>query len=233
MITANKENTAIIIPAYNSENHLEDLLERIYPYSEKKNIFVVNDASTDNTSEICQKQQITCIDFPVNCGKGFALQKGFKAALNNGYFYALTIDSDLQHPPENIPDFWQKQAESKAELIIGKRDFSFKKMPFMRICSNTITSFILTTFTRKKIEDSQCGFRLYQLSVLGDMKFVSRRYQFETEIIIKLARFGGNIYFTPIPTIYQGEKSYISHARDIWHFIEIVLYEILQNWRHK
>jgi glycosyltransferase involved in cell wall biosynthesis len=233
MTTASKENTAIIIPAYNAENHLEELLTRINPYSERKNIIVVNDASTDKTSEICKKNRISCIHFPVNCGKGFALQKGFKAAIEKGFDFAITIDSDLQHPPEKIPDFWQKQAETKAGLVIGKRDFSFQKMPFMRICSNTITSFILTTFTGKKIEDSQCGFRLYDLSVLQEMKFRSRRYQFETEIVFKYARQKAEIKFVPIPTIYQGEKSYISHARDIWHFIEIVIYEMIQNWRNK
>jgi glycosyltransferase involved in cell wall biosynthesis len=231
MKIATKENTAIIVPAFNAEPYLEELFAQILAFSDKQNIIVVNDGSIDKTSAICQKNEIHCLDFPHNCGKGFALRKGFQKALQNGYEFAFTIDSDLQHPPVNMPDFWQKQNKTQANIVIGKRDFSLDKMPFMRICSNTITSFILQTITGKKIEDSQCGYRIYYLPLMREMEFRTRRYQFETEIIFKFARRKADIRFVPIPTIYQGEKSYISHVRDICDFIKIVIYETIQNVR--
>ena len=223
---ADWKNTAVVVPIYNSEKYLPELLKRIMEYFPLESIFAVNDASEDNSNNICKKISLNLIDLTINCGKGNALQKGFEAAIDEGYKFAFTIDSDLQHKPEDFPDFIQKQNELDLELVIGKRDFSHKKMPFHRICSNTLTSWVVSRASKQKILDSQCGFRLYNLEILKGMKFQTKRYQFETEIILKIAKRNGKVGFTPIETIYDGQKSYISGWRDIKNFIKIVLYEM-------
>ncbi len=223
---ADWKNTAVVVPIYNSEKYLPELFTRIMEYFPLRNIFAVNDASEDNSVNICKKVGVKLIDLKVNCGKGNALQVGFKAAIVEDFKYAFTIDSDLQHKPEDFPDFMQKQNELDLELVIGKRDFSHNKMPFHRICSNTLTSWVVSRASKQKILDSQCGFRLYYLEIMEGMKFQTMRYQFETEIILKVAKKNGSVGFTPIETIYDGQKSYISGMRDIKNFIKIVLYEM-------
>jgi glycosyltransferase involved in cell wall biosynthesis len=220
------KNTAVVVPIYNSEKYLPELFKRIMEYFPLESIFAVNDASEDNSVNVCKKIGVELIDLNINCGKGNALQVGFNAAIKEGYKFAFTIDSDLQHKPEDFPNFMQKQNELESELVIGKRNFSHKKMPFHRICSNTLTSWVVSRASKQKILDSQCGFRLYNLEILEGMKFKTKRYQFETEIILKIAKKSGRVGFTPIETIYDGQKSYISGMRDIKNFIKIVFYEM-------
>ncbi len=222
---ADWKKTAVIVPIYNSEKYLLELFKRISEYFPLENVFAINDASEDNSKDICEKIGVNLVDLEVNCGKGNALQTGFTSAIKAGFNYAFTIDSDLQHQPEDFPDFIKKQNESNLELVIGNRDFSHKKMPFMRLCSNTLTSWVVSIASKQKIIDSQCGYRLYNLDILKDMEFKTKRYQFETEIILKIAKKNGKIGFTPIETIYDGQVSYISSWRDIKNFIKIVLSE--------
>jgi glycosyltransferase involved in cell wall biosynthesis len=230
---ADRRNTAVVVPIFNSAEYLEELFKRIFKSFPKENVFAVNDASEDRSVEICDKSDVNLINILINMGKGNALQVGFETAVKKGFRFAFSIDSDLQHKPEDFPDFIKKQNDYKLDLVIGKRDFSRSIMPFPRICSNRLTSYIVSLKTGQKIADSQCGFRLYNLDVIKDFKFRTKRYQFETEVIIKVARAGGKIGFVPIDTIYDGQRSYISHFRDIKNFIEIVCYEMTHKLEKK
>ncbi|NQV18850.1 MAG: glycosyltransferase family 2 protein [Armatimonadetes bacterium] len=223
---ADWKNTAVIVPIYNSSKYLEELFRRIFYIFPAGSVYAINDASTDNSTEICKVSGVNLINVPINRGKGNALNVGFKEAITDGFKFAFSIDSDLQHKPENFPGFLEKQNKDEIDLLIGRRILSNRKMPFMRICSNSITSKIVSIITKQKILDSQCGFRLYNLDSIKGFKFRTKRYQFETEVILKLAKAGGKTGFIEIETIYDGQKSYISHLRDIKNFIKIVVYEI-------
>jgi len=224
---ADWQNTAVVVPIYNAEEHLSELFTRIMKYFPRKQIFAVDDASTDNSISICKEMAVNIIPVKENQGKGNALREGFAAAFEEGYKFAFSIDSDLQHLPEDFPAFIAKQNEQEVNLVIGKRDFSRAKMPFPRICSNATTSKIVSMFTQQKILDSQSGYRLYDLDLISRFDFRTKRYQFETEVIMKIAKAGGLIEFIPIDTIYNDEKSHISHLRDIKNFVNVVLYEAI------
>jgi len=223
---ANKQNTAIVIPVYNSEKYLDELITKILHFFPKENIFAIDDGSFDNSAKICSSYGINLSKLSENYGKGSALKKGFEEAIKNNFIFAITLDSDLQHDPNRILEFTKKQNENEADLVIGKRIFSLKKMPFPRICSNTLTSFVVSIVTGQKIYDSQSGYRLYNLNLIKNLKFVSKKYQFETEIILKFTKLKAKIDFVKIETIYKGQKSYISHFRDIMNFIKIVIHEM-------
>ncbi len=223
---ADWKNTAVIVPIYNSSKYLKELFKRIFEYFPAESVYAINDASTDDSAKICETSGVNLINIPINKGKGNALNIGFKEAITDGFKFAFSIDSDLQHKPEDFPGFLEKQNEDEIDLLIGRRIISNTKMPFMRVCSNLITSKIVSIFTKRKILDSQCGFRLYNLDSIKDFKFRTKRYQFETEVILKLAKAGGKTGFIDIETIYDGQKSYISHLRDIMNFIKIIIYEI-------
>jgi len=223
---ADWKNTAVIVPIYNSSKYLEELFRRIFEFFPTESVYAINDASIDNSAKICELSGVNLINIPINKGKGNALNVGFKEAITGGFKFTFSIDSDLQHKPEDFPGFLEKQNKDKIDLLIGRRILSNKKMPFMRVCSNSLTSKIVSIFTKQKILDSQCGFRLYNLDSIKDFKFRTKRYQFETEVILKLAKAGGKMGAIDIETIYNGQKSYISHLRDIMNFIKIIIYEI-------
>ena len=82
---------------------------------------------------------------------------------------------------------------------------------------------------RQKVTDSQCGYRLYYLEPVMNMNLVSSRYQFETEILLKMARAKYLIADTNIDTVYGNEISHINHLRDIKNFINI----LVSHWLHK
>lgn len=217
------KNTAVIIPVYNSEKHLKKLITEISEYIPKNQIIAVDDGSIDNSQNICRKEDVEIISYKENKGKGFALQTGLKSATEKGFSFAICMDSDQQHDPKHIPEFIAKQNASNASLILGFRDMSLKNMPFMRICSNRLTSFIVSFTAGKWIIDSQCGFRMYKLNDLNGLEFKTSRYQFETEILLKLAKRNLKFAQTPIDTIYGDEKSHIRHFRDIINFVKVII----------
>ncbi|MBN1327274.1 MAG: glycosyltransferase family 2 protein [Candidatus Cloacimonetes bacterium] len=227
-MTANWNNTAVVVPVYNCADFLFELLCRTRKLFPAENIFVVNDASEDDSDNICLKSGVKLINFSRNQGKGAALQTGFRDALRAGFRFAVSMDGDLQHQPEDIPKLIDARNSCNAALVIGRRDFSIRKMPFPRILSNRITSRIVSGLSGTKIDDSQSGFRLYDLDVFRLLEFRSKRYQFETEVIFKYSRHGAVITFVDIETIYDGQPSYISHLRDIRNFLKVVGWELLR-----
>ena len=226
MSIAKAENSAVIVPVYNGENSILELLNGICKTIDKSQIIIVDDGSEDNSYNLCKDNGYYTLRLDTNMGKGYALQKGFKIALKKGFEFAFTIDCDLQHDPACINRFFKKQNLTLADVVIGKRDFSFGKMPLARIFSNSMTSFILSLVTGQKLYDSQCGYRLYRLEKIRNLKFDSHRYQFESEILLKLSKHLCRFDYVCIPTIYNNEISYISHIRDIKNFIKIVFKNI-------
>jgi glycosyltransferase involved in cell wall biosynthesis len=97
----------VIIPTYNNATTLGNVIEGVLPYTD--DIIVVNDGSTDNTSGIlAQYKNLHVITQPENRGKGFALRTAFASAWTLGFQYAITIDSDGQHDPADLPKFIDK-----------------------------------------------------------------------------------------------------------------------------
>lgn len=223
MQKASIKNTAVILPVYNSSRHLKKLIPKVLEYFPKTQIFAIDDGSQDDSANICIEQDIELISYNQNMGKGYALNRGMQKAIEMGYEYAICMDSDEQHDPTHLMEFIAKQNSSNAGLIIGSRSMTTKDMPFPRICSNKLTSLIVSLTCRQKVIDSQCGYILYRLEDIKGLSFKTQRYQFETEILLKLAKKKVKIDHIPIKTIYGDETSHISHLRDISNFVKVVV----------
>jgi glycosyltransferase involved in cell wall biosynthesis len=210
----------VIIPTYESAKHLPYLLDRIKNISPKLKIIVVDDGSTDSTSKVLESfNQIVVIKHKINRGKGAALKSGINKAKELGFEYAITIDSDLQHSPDLIPSFIELQRKSNVDLIVGKREFSLKKMPIHRILSNTITSFLISLRVGTRVHDSQCGYRLIKIKDINTSFFRENGFQFESEFLIKMLLSGKKLAEIPIDTIYHKTGSYINNIKDTIKFI--------------
>jgi hypothetical protein len=109
------------------------------------------------------------------------------------------------------------------DIIIGNRMHSLKKMPFHRILSNKITSFLMTIKTKQKILDSQSGFRAYKTEILPEILPLSCGFEAESEILVNASRKNYKIGFVDIPTVYGEEVSKMRAIDTIIGFIKVML----------
>ncbi len=217
----NKNKICAIIPFYNECNSISLVIEKVKPFVNL--IIAVDDGSTDGSSNnIIQSDSVLLLKHNINFGKGKAIRTGFNKALELGYNYLFTIDGDMQHDPQFIPDFLNKIANF--DLIIGKRNFLEKKMPFPRKLSNFFSSKILSILTKQNILDSQSGFRLFKAEVIKCAKMDFDGFEAETEILINAAKMNFKIGFVDISTLYSiNDNSKIKNLNSIIGFIKVIL----------
>jgi len=221
---------SVLIPAFNAEKSIGELLRQLQNIKNKpSHSIVIDDGSSDNTYAISSQYNAHVIKFDKNYGKGLALQKGFEIFKQiSSDPYLICLDADLQHPTGSIEKFLEKARDEKSPVIIGKREIRIGKMPFLRYLSNKITSYILSGITEQNIQDSQCGFRLISRDIMNDTIFKENGFQFESEFIIRCAEKNIPIKFVDIPTIYNSHHSSINHVGDTIRFIKLVIREIFK-----
>lgn len=217
---SNKLNVCIIVPTYNNEKTLAPVIAglKAYPYP----IIVVNDGSTDSTAKILSETEgIIVCSCPENQGKGFALQTGFKKAVESGFDYALTIDSDGQHNPSDISVLLEKSAENPLAIIIGARNLQEKNMPGKNTFANKFANFWFLIETGEKLPDTQSGFRVYPLKQIVNRKYFTKHYDFELEVLVRSAWQGLPIIPVPIQVFYAPKAEQVSHFKPVKDFARI------------
>jgi glycosyltransferase involved in cell wall biosynthesis len=219
---ARHSNIALLIPAFNASQSLGLLLQQVKSFFPEKNIIVVNDGSTDETMSLCQGENVVLLNHRQNKGKGAALQTGFDYVVQNPFEAVITMDADLQHSADAIPEFFSVYGLRQFDVVIGSRLHNKGMMPFHRVLSNTITTFMVSVRTGVKIADSQSGYRLIDRKVLEKVRLDSNGFEAETEFIIKAAALGFRFGSIPIATIYAGEKSYMTNFATTKNFIRIL-----------
>jgi glycosyltransferase involved in cell wall biosynthesis len=207
----------IIVPAYNAAEHIPRLVEKLTAYFPSRQILFVNDGSTDETAAALEHVGGPVISFESNRGKGAALKAGFEYAIDHGYGACITIDADLQHKPEHLPDFCENY--DRADILIGTRAIDMKLMPWHRLLTNNLTSVIISIFGGTRVRDSQSGYRLIKTEVLRRLQLTSERYDTESEILFQAGYLGFTAAEVPIETIYEGSRSFINPFKDTTRFI--------------
>ena len=210
----------VLIPTYNNAGTIAKVIADVKEYS--ADIIVVNDGSTDDTKNILASiENIKVIDYPNNKGKGYALKLGLQKAYEWGYRYAITIDSDGQHYADDIPAFLDKIEEKPESLLIGARNLAADNMPSRNTFANKFSNFWYKVETGKTLSDTQSGYRLYPLEKLQNIHFITRRYEFEVEIIVRAAWRGVNVENIPIKVYYPPVEERVSHFRPLQDFTRI------------
>ena len=216
-------DTAILIPSYNSNKQLDQLIKEIKDISNNQ-IIVVDDGSP-NPIKI-HYNDISLIQNEDNMGKGISLQRGFQFARQKGFKHVITMDSDLQHDPNELRLFLEVQDDVDFVLGYRERDAS---MPISRKFSNWITSKIISSLTKIAIKDSQCGYRRYSLAAIENFDYTESGFQFESEILIKAISKKTKVEQVKVSTIYdKNNKSYIKHFSDTIKFIRLIINSIMR-----
>jgi len=212
----------VIIPTFNHCQALEQVVRSVLAVT--SDIIIVNDGSTDNTNDILSRfHDIVIISYQVNRGKGYALKKGFREAAARGFDYAVTIDSDGQHNADEIPLFICEVIKHKGSVIVGSRNLIAENMPGKNTFANNFSNFWFRLQTGNPLPDTQSGFRLYPVKDVIRISTISRRYEYELEMLVRLAWKGIPVKSVPISVIYQPGNERITHFRPFADFARITI----------
>ena len=219
--TLRDRGICVVIPTYNNAGTIADVVRRALEYC--LDVIVVADGCTDQTLDILQGiEGITIVSCTKNGGKGSALKRGFKQALQMGFAYAITLDADGQHFPEDIPTMLQANQKHPGALIVGER----KGLDAMERSkgskfANAFANFWFAIQTGRYLKDTQTGFRLYPLKKIHGLSLLTSRYEAELELLVFASWHGVEIVSEPVNVYYPPQEERVSHFRPIADFSRI------------
>ena len=212
----------VIIPTFNNAGTIADVVSRAKKFCD--DVFVVLDGCTDDTrvklEQLDEKPFI--IDIPRNSGKGNALRTGFKHAITKGFSFAITLDADGQHYPEDIPSFLEANRRNPDAIIVGRRlGLSSVDRSKTSEFANHFSNFWFFIQTLIPLKDTQTGYRLYPLNRLRGLSLLTSRYEAELELLVFSAWRGVRIVSQDINVYYPPREMRVSHFRPITDFARI------------
>ncbi|TAL51341.1 glycosyltransferase family 2 protein [Patescibacteria group bacterium] len=192
--------TLALIPAYNEETTIADVLTRVRSYVD--GIIVVDDGSSDRTAEMARTQGAMVVSHVINRGLGAAIGTGFAVAQKLGADIVVTLDADGQHDPTEIKKFVEA-IEQGADVVIGSRLLTgFVGMPIQRrvaqVVGNLVTFFLFGAW----VTDSQSGFRAFTKYALSKIYIKTNRMEVSSELIAEAKRNKLVLVEVPIKAIY-------------------------------
>ena len=213
----------VIIPTFNNDQTLEKVILSTLEYT--ANIIVVNDGSTDRTRMILERYQekIDILSHNRNQGKGAALRSGLKRAEELGYEYAITVDSDGQHFPSDIPKFLEKVSPGRDILVIGNRNMTAESIPESSKFGRKFSNFWVRLETGRELMDTQSGFRLYTVAKINRFRFFTVKYDFELESLVRWVWHGYPVEIVPVDVYYPPPEERVSHFRKFEDNLKISL----------
>lgn len=213
---------AILIPAFQAEGTVGELVSRLRLLHPSVAILVVDDGSTDSTSARAAAAGAQVHRLETNSGKGTALATGLALLRERGFAFGLCLDADGQHLPEDAGKFLTAQVSARCGVVVGARRLHPDSMPFPRVCSNRLTTLLLEWQAHRRLWDSQCGYRMYRLEAL-EAAGVPRtgRFEWESEALVRIARSGFEVGKVDIATVYGSEASHIRPWRDTFRFARL------------
>ncbi|MBP6312972.1 MAG: DUF2062 domain-containing protein [Flavobacteriales bacterium] len=214
------DGIGVLIPTYNNSVTLEGVLRHVQQFA-GSNVLVVNDGSTDGTQEILAGfSDINVVRIPVNKGKGNALRTGFSEARKLGWKYAITIDSDGQHDPADLPKMASMVRENPTAMVMGARDMGKSEIPGKSSFGNKFSNFWFKVETGITLPDTQTGYRAWPLEALGKFRTISNRFGYEIESIVKLAWRGTPFKVVPVSVRYDFPER-VSHFKPFQDFSRV------------
>ncbi|MBI2646328.1 MAG: glycosyltransferase family 2 protein [Deltaproteobacteria bacterium] len=229
---------SILIPVYNEAQTLEQIIDRIdqiHLQDIEKEIILINDGSTDKTTQKLNKLQsqysslnLQVLHHSQNFGKGKAIQTGIKVATGD---IILIQDADLEYNPIDYPKLLTPFIHAQADVVYGSRFLNggyVRVLYFWHYVVNRIITFTSNCFTNINLTDVETGYKLFKRSVFEEILLSSQRFGFEIEVTAKIAKKRLRIYEVPISyegrTYDEGKKiSWRDGLAAFWHIIRFNL----------
>jgi hypothetical protein len=226
ILMKSREKILVIIPAYNEEESVKKVILEVRHYLAEADILLVNDGSTDLTSERARSSGVLVLDLPFNLGIGGAVQAGYKYAYEKGYSIAIQVDGDGQHDPKEIPKLVEVLKKKKVDMVIGSRFLVHTeyRSSIMRRLGISIFSNLISAIGGQKITDPTSGFRAANHKAI--QLFASNYPQDypEPEAVILLHRSRLKMEEVPVGMSerYAGESS-ITRMRSAYYMVKVLL----------
>ncbi|MBR1466678.1 MAG: glycosyltransferase [Bacteroidaceae bacterium] len=210
--TLRARGVCVVIPTYNNASTVGQVVEASKAYCQ--DVIVVNDGSTDGTSAVLDGiKDITVLSYERNRGKGYALKTAFRHARKQGFAYAVTLDADGQHYPEDIGTLLAANQRHPGALIVGKRRMDGTEQSGGSRFANRFANFWFWVQTGRKLSDTQSGYRLYPLKKNYALPFVTNRYEAELELMVFASWHGVRIHEEEVNVYYPPADQRVSHFR--------------------
>jgi glycosyltransferase involved in cell wall biosynthesis len=231
-----RSQTAAVIPAYQDERHIGDIVRRTH--EQLDHVLVVDDGSSDQTAQRAREAGAEVLVHNQNLGKGEAIKTGLRYWFDTQIKWVILLDSDGQHLPEEIDRFLMvaaslrtpepraKTAATQSTFFIGTRMANLTGMPFIRRVVNREMSRRISRVCGQEIPDTQCGFRMLHRQLIPELLGGGDRFDYDTEVLIIASRKGYKIESVPITTVYSDQVSKIRPLRDAIRFLKLM-------WRYR
>ena len=213
----------VLVPVYNNAGTIVEVLKRILALTQ--DVVVVCDGCTDGTPERIADAglPVHVIAYPKNRGKGAALCEGFSCARARGYAYAVTVDADGQHFPEDIPLLLDAVAARPGALAVGSRRLDAENMPSGNTFANRFSNFQFAVNTGVRLPDTQTGLRAWPLENLPPLWLIPSRYEAELALLDLCAWRGIPLIPVPVRVYYPPKGERVSHFRPFADFTRIFI----------
>lgn len=216
----------IIIPAYNEEDTIERVIEKIQRSLPVVDILVVNDGSDDSTSSISRRKGAKVLDLPYNLGIGAAMQAGYKFAYRMGYNIAVQCDADGQHRPAQIKKLIDTMINDEVDMVLGSRYLDtrrFRSSVFRRL-GMLIFSKVLSIIMGQRLTDTTSGFRAVNRDVIKSFSIYYPGDYPEPEALILLHREGFKIKEISVNmNSRKSGSSSINGLKPIYYMVKVML----------
>lgn len=223
---------SIVIPAFNEAKRISNTLKEIIKYAPDAEIIVVNDGSTDSTSDVVREfEQVRLIDLDKNHGKGFAVKKGIMEAKGK---YLMFIDADNSVPIHQIKKM-KPEFNNGAHIVIGSRylpdSFIQNKQPKYRTFISRVGNFLIKLFLINDIKDTQCGIKMFEHNAAKQIfsRQKTRRFSFDMEVLTIAQSLGYEIKEIPVHWEYTADSK-LRAFRDCFKTLFDLFYIKLNLW---
>ncbi len=212
----------IAIPCYQGAARIADVVRGARATGHP--VLVVDDGSTDRSGALAEAAGAMVLRHASNHGKGAALATAFAWARRRRHDAVLTLDADGQHDPAEVGRLVAAHEADRRALVIGVRSFAPEEMPRRSRIGNSISTWWISKFAGQPYQDTQSGFRVYPRALFANLRLVSRRFDTETELLLRAAKMGLPLVEVPIQTIYTDDRVTHFHGfRDTLRVIKLVI----------
>ncbi len=203
----NKKTLYVVIPAYNEENTIGDVLESLPDTVDDHTVraVVVSDGSEDRTSQVAREYDAIVVEHPLNQGQGGSLKTGFQIAMRHSADIVVTMDADGQHPADQLPEMVAPITADEADYVLGSRyrgeDQSGNSVT--RQSGIRVFTWLINRLAKTDITDCTNGYRAVRGTRLPDLTLTEERFS-APELIIESRKNGLRIREVPV-TIRERE----------------------------